>query len=109
MLTLFVERRCGNAAAILELDEHLQRKFTFFEAALQESRGVSCKRPTRRRHHILQHCQVHVRLLKKRSNPTPVPPADLVSEPCLRADVTYQPCLTHAFFKWKNAVKHEET
>lgn len=25
--------RCGNVAAILELDEHLSRKFTVFEAA----------------------------------------------------------------------------
>ena len=27
--------RCGNVAAILELDEHLQRDFTIFEAAPQ--------------------------------------------------------------------------
>ena len=27
--------RCGNVAAILELDEHLQREFTIFEAAPQ--------------------------------------------------------------------------
>jgi hypothetical protein len=25
--------RCGNVAAILELDEHLQRDFTIFEAS----------------------------------------------------------------------------
>jgi len=30
--------RCGNVAAILELDEHLQKNFTIFEAAPQ----VSC-------------------------------------------------------------------
>ena len=27
--------RCGNVAAILELDEHLRRDFTIFEAAPQ--------------------------------------------------------------------------
>jgi len=27
--------RCGNVAAILELDEHLQKNFTIFEAAPQ--------------------------------------------------------------------------
>lgn len=27
--------RCGNVAAILELDEHLDRDFTIFEAAPQ--------------------------------------------------------------------------
>ena len=27
--------RCGNVAAILELDEHLRREFTIFEAAPQ--------------------------------------------------------------------------
>ena len=37
--------RCGNVAAILELDENLQREFTIFEAAPQESRGVPCKKP----------------------------------------------------------------
>ena len=31
--------RCGNVAAILELDEHLARNFTIFEAAPQEARG----------------------------------------------------------------------
>ena len=31
----FVYNRCGNVAAILELDEHLQREFTIFEAAPQ--------------------------------------------------------------------------
>lgn len=29
--------RCGNVAAILELDEHLNKKFTVFEAAPQVS------------------------------------------------------------------------
>jgi hypothetical protein len=34
----FVVRcRCGNVAAILELDEHLEKKFTVFEAAPQVS------------------------------------------------------------------------
>uniref|UniRef100_A0A4W3H9S5 Serine/threonine-protein phosphatase n=3 Tax=Callorhinchus milii TaxID=7868 RepID=A0A4W3H9S5_CALMI len=36
--------RCGNVAAILELDEHLEKEFTIFEAAPQESRGVSSKK-----------------------------------------------------------------
>ncbi|XP_076346047.1 serine/threonine-protein phosphatase 4 catalytic subunit B-like isoform X3 [Tachypleus tridentatus] len=37
--------RCGNVAAILELDENLQREFTIFEAAPQESRGIPTKKP----------------------------------------------------------------
>eukprot|EP01136_Pigoraptor_vietnamica_P020067 Opistho-1_new@68435 len=37
--------RCGNVAAILELDEHLARNFKIFEAAPQETRGVPAKRP----------------------------------------------------------------
>ena len=37
--------RCGNVAAILELDEHLQRDFTIFEAAPQETRGIPSKKP----------------------------------------------------------------
>jgi len=37
--------RCGNVAAILELDEHLSREFIIFEAAPQESRGVPAKKP----------------------------------------------------------------
>eukprot|EP00105_Crassostrea_gigas_P010142 XP_011425321.2 PREDICTED: serine/threonine-protein phosphatase 4 catalytic subunit [Crassostrea gigas] len=37
--------RCGNVAAILELDEHLDRDFTIFEAAPQESRGIPSKKP----------------------------------------------------------------
>ena len=38
-------RSCGNVAAILELDEHLNRNFKIFEAAPQEVRGVPAKRP----------------------------------------------------------------
>jgi serine/threonine-protein phosphatase 4 catalytic subunit len=41
--------RCGNVAAILELDEQLNRNFKVFEAAPQEARGVPTKsapRPT---------------------------------------------------------------
>lgn len=37
--------RCGNVAAILELDEHLQREFIIFEAAPQETRGIPSKKP----------------------------------------------------------------
>lgn len=37
--------RCGNVAAILELNEHLQREFTIFEAAPQETRGIPSKKP----------------------------------------------------------------
>ena len=33
--------RCGNVAAILELDEHVDQHFKIFEAAPQEARGVS--------------------------------------------------------------------
>jgi len=36
--------RCGNVAALLELDES-SREFTIFEAAPQESRGMPSKRP----------------------------------------------------------------
>lgn len=36
--------RCGNVAAILELDEQLNRNFKVFEAAPQECRGVPTKR-----------------------------------------------------------------
>jgi len=32
-------------AAILELDEHLQREFIIFEAAPQEQRGIPSKKP----------------------------------------------------------------
>jgi len=37
--------RCGNVAAILELDEQLNKEFTIFEAAPQESRGAPSKKP----------------------------------------------------------------
>jgi len=37
--------RCGNVAAILELDEDLKRSFKIFEAAPAEARGVPAKRP----------------------------------------------------------------
>lgn len=37
--------RCGNVAAILELNENLQQNFTIFEAAPKESRGVPSKIP----------------------------------------------------------------
>jgi len=33
--------RCGNVAAILELDENLNRNFKIFEAAPHESRGIA--------------------------------------------------------------------
>ncbi|KVI02277.1 Metallophosphoesterase domain-containing protein [Cynara cardunculus var. scolymus] len=36
--------RCGNVAAILELDENLNKKFRVFEAAPQESRGAPAKK-----------------------------------------------------------------
>ena len=36
--------RCGNVAAILELDEHLNRGFTIFEAAPQDQRPAATKR-----------------------------------------------------------------
>lgn len=35
--------RCGNVAAILELDEQLNKDFTIFEAAPQEVSGVKIK------------------------------------------------------------------
>lgn len=37
--------RCGNVAAILELDENLTKKYRIFEAAPQEVRGVPAKKP----------------------------------------------------------------
>ena len=37
--------RCGNVAAILELDENLVRSFQIFDAAPQEKRGVPIKNP----------------------------------------------------------------
>lgn len=46
MFSFFVlTNRCGNVAAILELDEHLQREFIIFEAAPQETRGIPSKKP----------------------------------------------------------------
>ena len=43
--SLLLVIRCGNVAAILELDEHLQREFIIFEAAPQETRGIPSKKP----------------------------------------------------------------
>jgi serine/threonine-protein phosphatase 4 catalytic subunit len=37
--------RCGNVAAILELDEDLNQEFTIFEAAPSEVRGEPAKKP----------------------------------------------------------------
>ncbi|KAI8024629.1 Serine/threonine-protein phosphatase PP-X isozyme 2 [Camellia lanceoleosa] len=37
--------RCGNVAAILELDENLDNQFRVFDAAPQESRGAPAKKP----------------------------------------------------------------
>lgn len=37
--------RCGNVAAILELDEHLDQHFKIFEAAPQENRSVPDRNP----------------------------------------------------------------
>jgi serine/threonine-protein phosphatase 4 catalytic subunit len=37
--------RCGNVAAILELDEQLNSEYKIFEAAPQEARGVPAKNP----------------------------------------------------------------
>jgi serine/threonine-protein phosphatase 4 catalytic subunit len=36
--------RCGNVAAILELDEHLERSFKIFDAAPQDVRGAPSKK-----------------------------------------------------------------
>ena len=36
--------RCGNVAAILELDEHTDRQFKIFDAAPQDSRGAPAKK-----------------------------------------------------------------
>jgi len=38
--------RCGNVAAILELDENLERSYKIFEAAPQEARGIPLKNPS---------------------------------------------------------------
>ena len=37
--------RCGNVAAILELDEALNKHFTIFDAAPQDQRGAPAKKP----------------------------------------------------------------
>jgi len=37
--------RCGNVAAVLEFDEHLNRNFKIFEAAPQNERGAPAKKP----------------------------------------------------------------
>lgn len=37
--------RCGNVAAILELDENTDRQFKIFDAAPQDSRGAPAKKP----------------------------------------------------------------
>lgn len=37
--------RCGNVAAILELDENHQKYYKIFEAAPQEERGAPTKKP----------------------------------------------------------------
>ncbi|KAJ3183912.1 Serine/threonine-protein phosphatase 4 catalytic subunit [Geranomyces variabilis] len=37
--------RCGNVAAILELDEHLTKNYKIFDAAPQEARGVAQRKP----------------------------------------------------------------
>jgi len=37
--------RCGNVAAILEFDEHLEKQFKVFEAAPQHARGIPAKKP----------------------------------------------------------------
>lgn len=42
----FLHGSCGNVAAILELDEHLNRNFKIFYAAPQESRGIPAKKAT---------------------------------------------------------------
>ena len=36
--------RCGNVAAILELDEHLERSFKIYDAAPQDQRGAPAKK-----------------------------------------------------------------
>lgn len=45
LTVLFLKSSCGNVAAILELDEHLQKDFIIFEAAPQETRGIPSKKP----------------------------------------------------------------
>ena len=36
--------RCGNVAAILELDENLNKNYKIFEAAPQDARGIPAKK-----------------------------------------------------------------
>ncbi|WOH10764.1 hypothetical protein DCAR_0730234 [Daucus carota subsp. sativus] len=43
MITLI---KCGNVAAILQLDENLNKKLRVFEAAPQESRGAPARKAT---------------------------------------------------------------
>ena len=37
--------RCGNVAAILEVDDNLNKRFKVFDAAPQEARGMPSKKP----------------------------------------------------------------
>lgn len=37
--------RCGNVAAILELDDRLERTYKIFDAAPQDTRGTPAKKP----------------------------------------------------------------
>lgn len=37
--------RCGNVAAIMELDEHRTANFKIFDAAPHEARGIQAKKP----------------------------------------------------------------
>ena len=37
--------RCGNVAAMLNLDENLNQSFKIFEAAPQEERGIAARKP----------------------------------------------------------------
>ena len=37
--------RCGNVAAILELDENRERNYKVFQAAPQDVRGIPAKKP----------------------------------------------------------------
>jgi serine/threonine-protein phosphatase 4 catalytic subunit len=42
---MWLQCRCGNVAAILELDEQLSPDYKIFEAAPQEARGVPPQNP----------------------------------------------------------------
>lgn len=42
---VFILSRCGNVAAILELDEHLGKNYKIFDAAPAEVRGMPAKKP----------------------------------------------------------------